>query len=337
MSLEGKIDQARDSAYRIILGVGIFVSSLQLVFKSVTGTLSVENSDMWADLMILSSFLIAIPLSRRKVFAWVDRLILGSTLVVIFMQTVVIGHPIAYRWLVLVIVGLSLILDRRRYKRVAVFLATINSAGVLFNVFVLARPLERIGLTSIDEMVPAILVPWLAIPIVDFLLLQRKQLVEQLLLSYVQLEQSNQHALDSKAVHDDVPSSKYQFSQLNQKHLEEMVERTLNFFASSDDYLDPNFQMSALSKATQVPRHHMSQVLNLGLGMSFYEILNRYRVDEVIRRFKSDEFKGQSILNIAYSVGFNSKSTFNSAFKRQTGKTPSEFRESLGLGEVPRS
>ncbi|MCB0385105.1 MAG: helix-turn-helix domain-containing protein, partial [Bdellovibrionales bacterium] len=131
---------------------------------------------------------------------------------------------------------------------------------------------------------------------------------------------------------DDAAETKYRFSQLDQKQLEEMVEKTLGFFETSDAYLNPNFQMNGLAKAVQIPRHQMSQVLNLGMGMSFYEILNHYRVEEVIRRFGLEELKDQSILDIAFSVGFNSKSTFNAAFKRQTGKTPSQYRESLQGG-----
>lgn len=90
-------------------------------------------------------------------------------------------------------------------------------------------------------------------------------------------------------------------------------------------YTDSNLKLHELCKRLSESPHHVSQVINESLHSSFYELINQYRVDaakEALSQRPND-----SILTIAMEVGFNSKSTFNAAFKRVAGVTPSEFRE----------
>jgi len=76
-------------------------------------------------------------------------------------------------------------------------------------------------------------------------------------------------------------------------------------------------------KSLVVPRFRMSREM---FGRNFCDFINVYRIEES-KRLLSDPVRGErSILDIAYEVGFNSKSTFNSAFKKYTGMKPSEFR-----------
>ncbi len=63
------------------------------------------------------------------------------------------------------------------------------------------------------------------------------------------------------------------------------------------------------------------------LGSSFLELINKYRIEEA-KSLILDPKLNETIEGIGYSVGFNSKSTFHSAFKRITGQTPSEFKAS---------
>ncbi len=71
--------------------------------------------------------------------------------------------------------------------------------------------------------------------------------------------------------------------------------------------------------------NHLSQVINEQLGMTFFDYVNSYRVEEVKARLSSPDVKNFTLLGIAYDSGFNSKSSFNSIFKKFTGLTPSQF------------
>jgi len=71
----------------------------------------------------------------------------------------------------------------------------------------------------------------------------------------------------------------------------------------------------------------LSQVLNQELGMTFYDYVNKKRIHEAMKQLADPSRKDQTILQIMYDVGFNSKSSFNTAFKKFTGSTPSEYRE----------
>ncbi|MCY4334687.1 MAG: AraC family transcriptional regulator [Litoreibacter sp.] len=69
--------------------------------------------------------------------------------------------------------------------------------------------------------------------------------------------------------------------------------------------------------------NYVSQVLNEKIGQSFFDFVNSYRVKEAqTRLLNSDE----TILAIAYDIGFNSRSSFYTAFKKGTGQTPTAFR-----------
>ena len=69
----------------------------------------------------------------------------------------------------------------------------------------------------------------------------------------------------------------------------------------------------------------LSWVLNNTYKKSFYELVNRYRVDEFIQRIRENKHKEFTVVSIALDVGFKSKSTFYKAFKEITNFTPTEY------------
>ena len=69
----------------------------------------------------------------------------------------------------------------------------------------------------------------------------------------------------------------------------------------------------------------LSKVVNQQFGLNFNDYINQYRVNAVINRIALPQFKNQTLLAIAYESGFNSKATFNRAFKKFTGKNPKDF------------
>ncbi|NOT88367.1 MAG: helix-turn-helix transcriptional regulator [Lysobacter sp.] len=96
---------------------------------------------------------------------------------------------------------------------------------------------------------------------------------------------------------------------------------------------DPALSLERLARHLGTNTAYLSRALNEGLGVSFNEAINRLRVDEVCRRLASDAADGD-LLDIAFTAGFSSKTSFNRSFKAQTGKTPSRFRESAGAART---
>ncbi|RCV88930.1 AraC family transcriptional regulator [Billgrantia montanilacus] len=89
-------------------------------------------------------------------------------------------------------------------------------------------------------------------------------------------------------------------------------------------HLDANLTVEQLSRQLQVPTRELSRTINQGLDKNFFEFVSDFRIAEARKRLRADP--SQTILQVMYDSGFNSKSVFNTAFKRATGMTPSQFR-----------
>jgi AraC-like DNA-binding protein len=124
-------------------------------------------------------------------------------------------------------------------------------------------------------------------------------------------------------------SEKYIKSGLKEQYASEYLEKLILFVEDNKPYLNRDLSIYDLSKMTGIPRHYITQILNEKHKKNFFTFINEYRVKEVIERFSDPKCDHYTILAIAYDAGFNSKTTFNSIFKNQTGLTPSEFREKL--------
>jgi len=118
----------------------------------------------------------------------------------------------------------------------------------------------------------------------------------------------------------------YARSGLKDSMADQYLERLLKSMDQEKLYLNSNLTINDLSKATGIPKHHITEVLNERHGKNFFTFINEYRVREVFKRIEDPHFQHYTILAIAFDSGFNSKSTFNSFFKSFTGKTPSQYR-----------
>ena len=127
---------------------------------------------------------------------------------------------------------------------------------------------------------------------------------------------------------------KYTRSGLKEKQAEAYLKKLISYVEESKPYLNGDLSIQDLSDSTGISRHHITQVLNEKHRKNFFTFINEYRVKEVVTRFSDPKYNNFTILAIAYDAGFNSKTTFNSFFKSQTGMTPSEFREkSTGINK----
>jgi AraC-like DNA-binding protein len=91
---------------------------------------------------------------------------------------------------------------------------------------------------------------------------------------------------------------------------------------------DSKLSLKHLAIRMSISENNLSQLINERLNKNFYDFVNEYRVSDVKKMIENPKFAHYSLLGMAMECGFNSKSSFNSIFKQQTGMTPSEFKKS---------
>lgn len=105
------------------------------------------------------------------------------------------------------------------------------------------------------------------------------------------------------------------------------IEKLQKAIAEKDLYKDPNLKLGDLAQKINISGHQLSQLLNDHLGKNFSTYINEYRINEACKLITTD---GRlSFEAIGYEVGYNSKSTFYSAFKKIKDTTPALFKESM--------
>ncbi len=115
----------------------------------------------------------------------------------------------------------------------------------------------------------------------------------------------------------------YEKSGLKEDMASEKYNELLDLMANQKPYLEPKLSLSKLSQLLGISPNHLSQIINQFEKQNFNDFVNQYRVKEFIR--KSSEKDHLSFLALALESGFNSKSTFNTVFKKHKGLTPSQF------------
>lgn len=94
-------------------------------------------------------------------------------------------------------------------------------------------------------------------------------------------------------------------------------------------YLNSDLNLPKLADLLEMNPKLVSQKINQNFNKNFYDFINSYRVAAFKDSLKEEKSKQLSLLGIAYECGFNSKSTFNLVFKKQTQLTPSQYYKSL--------
>jgi len=92
-------------------------------------------------------------------------------------------------------------------------------------------------------------------------------------------------------------------------------------------YLESDLNLIKLSDSLNSTPHQLSYVINTGFNQNFFEFINKYRVEKAKKMLLSSGKENLSILGIAFESGFNSKTSFNTTFKKLTSLTPSEFKK----------
>ncbi|MEM7359357.1 MAG: helix-turn-helix domain-containing protein [Pseudomonadota bacterium] len=121
-------------------------------------------------------------------------------------------------------------------------------------------------------------------------------------------------------------AAKYAKSGLSMEQLNTYKARLENVMNTQKVYLESDMTLPKLAKLINCSVNHLSQVINVGFNMSFFDYLNQFRVEFAKGLLAEPEGQNNSVLYIAFAVGYNSNSAFYSAFKKYVGLTPAEYR-----------
>lgn len=120
---------------------------------------------------------------------------------------------------------------------------------------------------------------------------------------------------ESKNVQDDAISSQ--------------ISRLKQYMAEREPFLDPSLTIQELANQIDISVRDLSILINHHMDQHFFDFVNEYRIQKAMGILK-DQFRSQlTVLEILYEVGFNSKSSFNTSFKKHTNLTPTAYRNAL--------
>ena len=122
-------------------------------------------------------------------------------------------------------------------------------------------------------------------------------------------------------------SAKYEKSGLSAGRARQIEETLRHLMDSGKPYLNSNLTLNQLADMLSVSPHNLSEVINTRFHQNFFDFINGYRIETVKTDLMDPEKTHLKILAVAFDAGFNSKTAFNTIFKKVTGKTPSEYRQ----------
>lgn len=132
----------------------------------------------------------------------------------------------------------------------------------------------------------------------------------------------------------DLPSPRYERSGLEESIAPELLKRIDDALTSNRLFAQPDLTLAQLASAAECTPHQVSEVLNRFGGVSFHDLINRRRVDDVKRQLDDAASERFTIEGIGLSAGFGSRSALYAAFKRHEGMTPTAYRYSSRRASV---
>jgi AraC-like DNA-binding protein len=124
-----------------------------------------------------------------------------------------------------------------------------------------------------------------------------------------------------------IDKTKYKTTPVSEEQLENIFSRTLNIIEGESQYKNSEITLKSLSGELHVSTQVLSMAVNQKSKMNFNSFINSYRIKEASRLFENEAHSHLTVAAIAFEVGFNSISSFNTAFKKQIGLTPQAYRK----------
>lgn len=109
----------------------------------------------------------------------------------------------------------------------------------------------------------------------------------------------------------------------------EQLKILMDFMKTEKPYLDDKLTLQKLAEQMNMSEKQLSLLINHHTGKHFFDFINEFRIHDAKKLLKENH--QLTVLEILYEVGFNSKSSFYTAFKKETNQTPTDYRKSAGL------
>ncbi len=138
--------------------------------------------------------------------------------------------------------------------------------------------------------------------------------------SFIVIQRGYINALDQQ---------KYKTTPISEEQIGQTFEKIVKIIDDEKQFRNVDISLKSLSERLNVSTQIISLVINQKSGSNFNSFINHYRIKEAIRLIDDITFRNRTIASIAMEVGFNSISSFNTAFKKETGKTPQAYRQQL--------
>lgn len=195
---------------------------------------------------------------------------------------------------------------------------------------------DSMSLRWIDAMALSQIVIWciaiaqwlFRIPWIDYPLIYGAVAVWVFVVGYLSLSQA---AVAAEPLRSEEPASIDEVPAVDDARFPAVEARLSQLMAQEQLYREPALTIGQLAKRSGYPEYLVSAVINRRFEGNFWDYINRHRI-EAARASLADGGDARTILDIAYACGFTSKSTFNAAFKRQLGDTPSAYRQRQARG-----
>lgn len=136
---------------------------------------------------------------------------------------------------------------------------------------------------------------------------------------------------ESSLPQNETEPDKYQHKKIAGQQAQPLIDKLTRLVEEQELYKNPDLKLNELAGKINIPGHQLSQLLNDNLGKSFSVFINEYRIKEACKKIIAEPHI--KIEEIGYEVGFNSKSTFFTAFKKVTNTTPVLYRETVTNSE----
>lgn len=130
--------------------------------------------------------------------------------------------------------------------------------------------------------------------------------------------------LATVAMNDEPYNKPYERSALSKDHLERISLKLSGALSEDQVHLEPDLNLLRLAKHVGEPPQYVSQTLSQQLDTNFFDFINRARIEAAKALLTNTD---DSVLDIAYATGFNSRSSFYKAFRQYTNQTPSQYRK----------